>query len=136
MYHSKISHYTKDVNDDLFKFAVPPSVAAVQPLPVVVGTTIVLVCDITGVDPPDTITWTFNSVEVSTNSSFTLTVTDVNHGVYTCTASNEFGSSNSSIEIMLAGMSSLLIFSGIHSTVTTEYNVFALQLHQHSLQKV
>ena len=85
-------------------FTVPPSVTTVQPLPVVVGTTIVLVCDVTGVDPPDTITWTFSGMNVSTNNNFTLTISNADYGVYTCTGSNEFGSDNSSVMIIQAGM--------------------------------
>ena len=45
-------------------FTVPPIVTTAQPLPVVVDTDVELVCIVTGVDPPDSITWTFNGAEI------------------------------------------------------------------------
>ena len=92
-------------DQDVIHFLVPPMVAIIdQPLPVVVGTTIILVCETSGVDPPNTISWTFNGTEVSNDRNFSLTLSDTNYGDYTCTASNEFGSGNSSVETIMAGM--------------------------------
>ena len=88
----------------LFHFLVPPMVTVDQQLPAVVGTTIMLVCETNGVDPPDTISWTFNGIEVSNDRNFSLTLSETKFGDYTCTASNEFGSDNTSVEIIMAGM--------------------------------
>ena len=88
-------------------FTVPPIVATVPPpLPIVLGTDVVLVCIITGVDRPDSITWTFNGMVVDTgNENFTLTVLTVaDYGVYTCNASNEFGSNDDTVEVIQAGL--------------------------------
>lgn len=76
------------------------------PLPIVLGADVVLVCIITGVDPPDSIMWTLNGMVVDTgNENFTLTVLTVSdYGVYTCNASNEFGSDSDTVEVLQAGM--------------------------------
>ena len=63
----------------------------------------------TGVDPPDTITWTFDGMEIfsgneSTGGNFTLTISSSGYGMYTCTSTNEFGTKNDSIEIIRACM--------------------------------
>ena len=89
-------------------FTVPPIVTTVQPLPVVVETDVELVCIITGVDPPDNITWIFNGMEIfmsneATGGNFTRSFPSDNYGNYTCIASNEFGTTNSTIEVIQAG---------------------------------
>jgi hypothetical protein len=94
--------------------AVSPSVALVQPLPIVIGTTIELICTTTGMDPPRTITWTFNGAIIDTGSettTFNLSrqISNSDYGVYTCSASNEFGSDNETIEIVQAGIILLVI---------------------------
>ena len=81
------------------------------PLPVVVNTDFELVCVVTGDDAPDVITWTFNDTgaivfigNATTGGNFTITISDMSYGTYVCTASNAFGSSQSSIMIGQAGM--------------------------------
>lgn len=75
------------------------------PLPIILGDDVVLVCIITGMDPPDTITWTLNGALVNSgNGNFTLmAVTVADYGVYTCNASNEFGSDSDTVEVIQAG---------------------------------
>ena len=89
---------------------VPPIVTTVQPLSVVVDTDVELVCIVTGADPPDNITWTFNGFELfrgneTTGGNFTQTFSSNSYGSYVCTAANDFGTSNSTIEVLQAGMS-------------------------------
>ena len=88
---------------------VPPVVSTVQPLPVVVNTTVVLVCAVSGLDPPDRISWYFNSVVVftgnaTTGGDFTQFFTIDDYGAYTCSSSNEFGTTNSTIQVIQAGI--------------------------------
>ena len=75
------------------------------PLPIVLGAEVLLVCIITGEDPPDSITWTLNDMVVdSGNENFTLMdLTVADYGVYTCNASNEFGSNSDTVEVIQAG---------------------------------
>ena len=66
----------------------------------------------TGVDPPDTITWTFDGMEIfsgneSTGGNFTLTISRSGYGMYTCTSSNEFGTNNDTVEVIRAGINFL-----------------------------
>ena len=87
-------------------FTAPPMVTTVPPpLPIILGADVVLVCIITGVDPPDTIMWTYNGALVDAgNGNFTLMVlTFADYGVYACNASNEFGSDSDTIEVIEAG---------------------------------
>ena len=92
--------------------AVPPMATVVQPLlPVVVNTAFELVCQVTGIDAPDVISWTFSDTNVviytgnaTTGGNFTVTIADNDFGTYICTASNEFGSNEDSITIMRAGI--------------------------------
>lgn len=91
-----------------YNYTVPPLISTIQPLPIVIGSDIEMVCVVTGVDPPDNIAWTFNSMVVyydngTRGSNFTLTVTESDYGEYTCTASNQFGVGVSSIQIIQAG---------------------------------
>ena len=63
----------------------------------------------TGVDPPDTITWTFNGMEIFsgnelTGGNFSLTISSSDYGMYTCTSTNEFGTNNDTVEVIQAGM--------------------------------
>ena len=60
-------------------------------------------------DPPDNIMWTFDGMEVDTGSetagNFTLSsLTIADYGVYTCNASNEFGSNSDTLELIPAGI--------------------------------
>ena len=85
---------------------------AVQSDPVVVNTTVDLVCVVTGETPID-IVWervlTDGSVEVvftgndTTGGNFTLTVTMEHYGTYQCNASSRFGVDSSQIDIIQAG---------------------------------
>ena len=93
-------------------FTVPPSVITLQPAPVVVDTTLDLVCVVTG-DTPIDIVWehvlTDGSVEEvftgndTTGGNFTLTVNMDDYGMYRCNASNIFGTNSASTEIIQAG---------------------------------
>ena len=93
-------------------FTVPPSVTTLQPAPVVVDTTVDLVCVVTG-DTPIDIVWehvlTDGSVEEvftgddTTGGNFTLTVNMDDYGTYQCNASNIFGTNSASTEIIQAG---------------------------------
>ena len=93
-------------------FTVPPSVTTLQPTPVVVDTTVDLVCVVTG-DTPIDIVWehvlTDGSVEEvftgndMTGGNFTLTVNMDDYGTYQCNASNIFGMNSASTEIIQAG---------------------------------
>ena len=90
----------------------PPSVTTLQPAPVVVDTTVDLVCVVTG-DTPIDIVWehvlTDGSVEEvftgndTTGGNFTLTVNMNDYGTYQCNASSRFGFDTSSIFIIQAG---------------------------------
>jgi hypothetical protein len=91
-------------------------VALVQHIPggpVVIGTTIELICTTAGMDPPRTITWMFNGAAIDTGSETTSLnisrqISSSDYGVYTCSALNEFGSDNESIEIIQAGITLLV----------------------------
>ena len=76
--------------------------------PVVIGTTIELICTTAGMDPPRNITWMFNGAAIDTESetislNIFRQISSSDYGVYTCSASNEFGSDIESIEIIQAG---------------------------------
>ena len=84
-------------------------VTAIPQPPVVVDTDVELVCIVTGVDPPDNVTWTFNGMELfignkTTGGNFTQTFLSGNYGSYTCSAANDFGSNSSTIEVLQAGI--------------------------------
>ena len=91
---------------------VPPSVTTLQPAPVVVNTTVDLVCVVTG-DTPIDIVWehvlTDGSVEEvftgndTTGGNFTLTVNMGDYGTYQCNASSRYGMDSSSVNIIQAG---------------------------------
>ena len=91
---------------------VPPSVTTLQPAPVVVDTTVDLVCVVTG-DTPIDIVWervlTDSSVEEvftgndTTGGNFNLTVNMDDYGTYRCSASSRFGMVSSSIDIIQGG---------------------------------
>ena len=64
---------------------------------------------VTGVDPPRNITWSFRDMEVyysneTAGANVTLNITTSDYGVYTCMASNEYGSGIGTIEIQQAGI--------------------------------
>ena len=91
---------------------VPPSVTTLQPAPVVVDTTVDLVCVVTG-DTPIDIVWehvlTDGSVEEvftgndTAGGNSTLTINMGDYGIYQCNASSRFGIDTSSIFIIQAG---------------------------------
>ena len=90
--------------------AVVPVVTTIQPLPVVIDTNVTLMCTVTEGDTPYNITWTFNSSgamiyfgDETTGGFFTLVVTSDDYGMYTCSATNEFGMNSSTIEVVQAG---------------------------------
>ena len=83
-----------------------------QPAPVVVDTTVDLVCVVTG-DTPIDIVWdhvlTDGSVEEvftgndTTGGNFTLTVNMDDYGTYRCNVSSRYGMDSSSVNIIQAG---------------------------------
>ena len=88
--------------------AVPPTITVVQPLPVVVGTTIELICMTAEMELPRTIIWTFNGTVIYSGSETTalnisMEISSADYGMYTCSALNEFGSDSGTIEIVQAG---------------------------------
>ena len=82
-----------------------------QPAPVVMNSTVVLVCNVLG-DTPINITWervlTNGCVEEvftgndTTGGNFSLTVNMDVYGTYRCNASNRFGTNSSSVDIIQA----------------------------------
>ncbi len=87
--------------------------------PVIIGTTIELICTTAGMDPPRTITWIFNGAAIDTGSETTTfnisrQISSSDYGVYTCSALNEFGADNETIEIIQAGKIDVYI---IHVTL-------------------
>ena len=96
--------------------AVPPMATAVQPLlPVVVNTAFELVCQVTGIDAPEIISWTFSDTNVTiytgnamAGGNFTVTLSDSDFGTYVCTASNEFGSNQDNLTIVQAGIFNII----------------------------
>ena len=67
-------------------------VKTIQPTPVSIGNIVDLICIVTGVDPPNTITWSLNGTEVyssnkATGGNISLTVSNADYiGEYTCRA--------------------------------------------------
>ena len=100
------------VNCILFIYTEPPSVTTLQPAPVVVDTTVDLVCVVTG-DTPIDIVWEHvlanGSVEEvftgndTTGGNFTLTVNMNDYGMYRCNVSSRFGANSTQINIIQAG---------------------------------
>ncbi len=90
----------------------PPVVTTIQPDPVILNTTLDLVCVVTG-DTPIEIVWErfdiANTVEVvytgndTTGGNFSLIASADNYGMYRCNASSRFGMDSSSIDIVQAG---------------------------------
>ena len=105
-------HITMQYDTCSYIYLVPPSVTTLQPAPVVVDTTVDLVCVVTG-DTPIDIVWehvlTDGSVEEvftgndTTGGNFTLTVNINDYGTYRCSASNRFGMNFSSVNVIQAG---------------------------------
>lgn len=84
--------------------------ATVQPLPIVVSTTVTLMCNVTEGDAPYTITWTFDSSgdvvytgNETTGAFYTFVVMSTDYGTYTCRVMSEFGTNSSTIEVIQAG---------------------------------
>lgn len=87
-----------------------PEVTASGPPPVFVDAVVELVCTVSGVDPPDTITWTTsNGTELlfqNETSGVNLTVEIFgrsDYGIYNCTAENDFGTAVDSVSILMPG---------------------------------
>ncbi len=84
----------------------------IQPDPVILNTTVDLVCVVTG-DTPIEIVWerfdVASTVEVvytgndTTGGNFSLIASTDNYGMYRCNASSRFGMNSSSIIIIQAG---------------------------------
>ena len=109
--------------------AVPPMVTVIQPLPIVVGTTIELICMVTGIDPPRITTWTFNDTVIYTGAetagvNISREISSIDYGIYTYSASNEFGSSSRAIEILPAG--TIAITDCIINYTLEDWNVYTV----------
>ena len=95
--------------NEFCSLAVPPQIKTVQPDPVFFNTPVQLVCVVIGGDPPRNITWTssngtqvyFTNSTAGTNIS--LSITRYDYGEYVCTASNEFGETDGSIQVRHPG---------------------------------
>ncbi len=89
--------------------AVAPDMTQVTPLePVIVGSTVNLVCEAMAGDPPISYSWTGPSGQAvspgDTDGTISVMFSDSgDYGIYTCTATNEFGIENATVEVMLAG---------------------------------
>ena len=88
--------------------AVPPEVTVIQPLPIVVGTSVELICMVS--DPTRNIMWTFNDTVIYNGAENSMArvnisreISDSDYGVYTCSASNEIGSNSRSVKVIRAG---------------------------------
>ena len=111
--HSQFSTVT--ITLDYYFVAVPPMVIVIQPLPVVVSTTIELICIVTGVDPPRISTWAFNETVIhsgleTTGINISREISSTDYGIYTCSASNEFGDNSRTIEVIQAGKITYFMF--------------------------
>ena len=89
--------------------AVPPIATVFELPPVVVSTVIKLICIVTGVDPPRIGIWAFNGAVIynaseATGFNISREISNTDYGTYTCSISNEFGSSSRAIEVLQAGI--------------------------------
>ena len=91
----------------------PPEVAVIQPTEsqFYVGSSVELVCFVSGVDPPTNVTWTSNdgtevySTDQPEGANITVLLsTRTDYGLYNCTATNDFGTDVGTIEIPMPGM--------------------------------
>ena len=98
--------------DYLFINIVSPTVTTVQLaiVPVVVNTTVNLVCIVTAGDLPMDIVWerdggseTVFMGNDTTGGNTTIMIGDGDYGNYTCTGSNRLGMDSVSIEVVRAG---------------------------------
>ncbi len=85
-----------------------PEVSVVQLAPVVLGTSVTLMCSASG-DSPISYTWEQvgqEGVVLSTDESFTLVVVEVSqYGMYRCTATNILGRDSSTVDVIQASKS-------------------------------
>ena len=82
--------------------------SAVQPDPVVVNTTVELICIVTAGDLPIGIVWERESGAVfmgndTTGGNTTIMIGDGDYGTYNCTGSNRLGMDSVSVEVVRAG---------------------------------
>ena len=104
------------------------------PGPVVLGSTVDLVCEASVGDLPINFTWTDpNGVSVNStdiNGTASITLSSGGYGKYNCTATNEFGMNTAVLNVVLAGTAAVLIvqlaefkfpvtFSGLKSVSCT-----------------
>ena len=96
--------------DYLLIITVSPTVTAVQLGPVVVNTTVNLVCIVTAGDLPIDIVWERDGgSEIvfmgndTTGGNTTIMIGGGDYGTYTCTGSNRLGMHSVSIEVVRAG---------------------------------
>ena len=83
--------------------------SAVQPGPVVVDTTVDLVCTVTAGDLPIDIVWERESGAVfmgndTTGGNTTIMIGDGDYGTYNCTGSNRLGMDSVEVEVVRAGV--------------------------------
>ena len=95
----------------LLLYTVRPTVTAVQLGPVVVNTTVDLVCIVTAGDLPIDIVWERDGgSEIvfmgndTTGGNTTVMIGEGAYGTYTCTGSNRLGMDSVSIEVVRAGI--------------------------------
>ena len=80
----------------------------IPPGPVVLGLDVALVCEATAEIPPISYSWTDpagQNVPLTTDTDGTISVTlsaSGNYGTYTCRATNEFGISTTTVEVIQA----------------------------------
>ena len=96
-----------------FLCADPPEIAVVQPDAVFYNEQVELICTVTGGNVLRNITWTApnGTLVLFTNqtagANVSLSITRHDYGEYTCTASNEFGSTTKSVQVRHPGKYSL-----------------------------
>ena len=84
------------------------------PGPVVLGSTVDLVCEASIGDPPINFTWTGPNVTAvnptDTDGTISITLSSGDNGTYTCTATNAVGMNTAVVEVVLAGTVITLLF--------------------------
>ena len=78
------------------------------PGPVVLGSTVDLVCEASVGDLPINFTWTDpNGVSVNptdTNGTISINLSSEDYDMYTCIATNEFGMNTAVVDVVIAGI--------------------------------
>jgi len=82
-----------------------PPVVTIDEIGVVpFGGSVSLVCSAVGYQPYNFVWLTEKGLEISTNSTLVLTVSDVSeYGIYTCEVTNAFGTGSATVEVTPPG---------------------------------